>query len=298
MATTKQYRLKGHGTFMPREGWIYKGLTALKSDNRVFLDKEHGADELGVGANMVSSIRYWLNALGLITENRREGCVFTELGNTICHYDPYLEDPVTLWFLHYELARNEIFATVWYLFFNELEAEEFTKYELNQMLLKLLVLYSGQSSENITRSSLESDVMVLLNMYTKERSREYDPEDKSVSPFATLGLVKKEGERFCKVVPSLDTLSKYVVLYGMQDMLQQSGGMYSVQMDSLLGRGGVGKMLQLNRATLYGMVEQLSADGMLELNRTAGLDMIYQGRKYKREEIAKRYYKQCYKGSA
>lgn len=184
------------------------------------------------------------------------------------------------------------------MFFNELEAEEFTKYELNQMLLKLLVLYSGQSSENITRSSLESDVMVLLNMYTKERSREYDPEDKSVSPFATLGLVKKEGERFCKVVPSLDTLSKYVVLYGMQDMLQQSGGMYSVQMDSLLGRGGVGKMLQLNRATLYGMVEQLSADGILELNRTAGLDMIYQGRKYKREEIAKRYYKQCYKGSA
>lgn len=293
MATMKQYRLKGHGTFMPREGWIYKGLTALKNDNRIFADKEHGADELGVGANMVSSIRYWLSALGLITENRRDGCVFTELGNYISRCDPYLEDPVSLWFLHYELARNEMLATVWYLFFNELEAEEFTKYDVTQMLMRLLVLYSGESSENITKSSLESDVTVLLNMYTKERSREYDPEDKSVSPFATLGLVKKEGERYRKVVPSLDTISKYVVLYGLQDMLQKSGDIYSVQLDSLLGKGGVGRILQLNRGALYGMVEQLSADGMIELNRTAGLDMIYQKRKYKRDEIAKRYYKQC-----
>lgn len=292
MATMKQYRLKGHGTFIPREGWIYKGLMAIKNDKKVLTDKEHGADELGVGANMVSSIRYWLNALGLISEKRREGYVYTELGSYICHYDPYLEDPVSLWFLHYELARNEIMATTWFLFFNQLEVEEFTKYELNQMLLRQLVLYSGERMENITVSSLESDITVLLNMYTKERGRDYDPEDKSVSPFAPLGLVKKEGERFRKVVPSLDTLSKYVVWYGMQDMLRKSGAMYSVQLDSLLGRGGVGKMLQLNRSALYGMVEQLSADGFIELNRTAGLDMIYQSRKYKRAEIAQRYYNQ------
>lgn len=290
MAATRQYRLKGHGTFIPREGWIYKGLMAIKNDTKVLTDKEHGADELGVGANMVSSIRYWLNTMGLISEKRREGYVYTELGNCVSHYDPYLEDPISLWFLHYELARNEIMATTWFLFFNELEVEEFTKNELIQMLLRQLVLYSGERMEDITISSLESDVNVLLNMYTKERGRDYDPEDKGVSPFASLGLVKKEGERFRKVAPSLDVLSKYVVWYGMQDMLKKSGNMYSVQLDSLLGKGGVGKMLQLNRSALYGMVEQLSADGFIELNRTAGLDMIYQSRKYKRAEIAQHYY--------
>ena len=244
MATTKPYRLKGHGTFIPREGWVYKGLMAIRNDTKVLTDKEHGADELGVGANMVSSIRYWLYTLGLIAEKKREGYVYTELGNCICQYDPYLEDPVSLWFLHYELARNEIMATTWFLFFNELEVEEFTKNELNQMMLRQLVLYSGERAEDITVSSLESDVNVLLSMYTRDRGKDYDPEDKSVSPFASLGLIKKEGNRFRKVMPSLDTISKYVVWYGMQDLLRRSGGMYSVQLDSLLGRGGVGKMHQ------------------------------------------------------
>lgn len=292
MTNVKQYRLKGHGTFMLREGWIYKGLNALNYDNKVFTDKEHGADELGVGANMVSAIRYWFNACGLIVEKKREGCALTELAKCIYFYDPYFEDPVSLWFLHYELVRNAELATVWYLFFNELESEEFTKYDLLQMLLRQLVLYSGESSEDITMSSLESDVSVLLNMYTKERGREYDPEDKSVSPFAVLGLVKKEGERYRKVLPSLDTFSKYVVWYGMQDMLQKSGDMYSVQLDSLFGRGGVGRVLHLNRSVLYEMVEQLNTDGRIVLNRTAGLDMIYQKRKYSRAEIARLYYKQ------
>ena len=49
-------KLKGHESFIPREGWITKGILAVEKDPFVFR-KNNGTDELGVGTNMAKSIR-------------------------------------------------------------------------------------------------------------------------------------------------------------------------------------------------------------------------------------------------
>ena len=52
-------RLKGHEKFHLREGWIAKGLYGVSKNAKVFTGNE-GTDQLGVGTNMVKSIKYWM----------------------------------------------------------------------------------------------------------------------------------------------------------------------------------------------------------------------------------------------
>lgn len=61
----KKIRLKGHETFILREGWLTKGLAAVEKDGTVF-SKNSGADALGVGTNMAKAIRYWMQSAGFI----------------------------------------------------------------------------------------------------------------------------------------------------------------------------------------------------------------------------------------
>lgn len=47
-----------HETFTPRYGWLKKGFDACAHNPHVFTD-ETAIEQLGVGKNMVQSIRYW-----------------------------------------------------------------------------------------------------------------------------------------------------------------------------------------------------------------------------------------------
>ena len=54
-----------HESFLLRFGWISKGLGALKDDPAVF-SQEDATVTLGVGKNMVASIRHWLQGARLV----------------------------------------------------------------------------------------------------------------------------------------------------------------------------------------------------------------------------------------
>ena len=111
MALAK-YRLKGHESFILREGWITKALFAIDRDPLLFTVSA-GADALGVGTNMAKSIRYWMRTAGLTDESQATGVHLTELGRTILQCDPYLEDIFTLWIIHINIATNYKLATSW-----------------------------------------------------------------------------------------------------------------------------------------------------------------------------------------
>lgn len=97
-------KLQGHEKFPLREGWLTKGLNLVskgKGEN-VFLEK-NATDNLGIGNNMVKSLRYWMKAFNLI--NEKQGTNLTELGELIFNNDLYFEDYVTLWVLHSQIAK-------------------------------------------------------------------------------------------------------------------------------------------------------------------------------------------------
>ena len=121
-----KFKLKGHESFHLREGWLRKGMKNIHKDKK-FFSNEDTTDVLGVGSNMVKSIRYWLKACGLTAEEMGEGNKRIQLltegfGKTIFQKDPYFEDIFSLWLIHYKLVTNKESCTSWYLFFNELSA--------------------------------------------------------------------------------------------------------------------------------------------------------------------------------
>src|SRR5215210_4578418 len=93
-----QYSFSGHETFPFRYPWLKKGFDAAREDGGVFL-RDDATTTLGVGKNMVRSIRHWCLAAGVLEEGGEGGLRPTELGTLLLAddgLDPYLEDPATL----------------------------------------------------------------------------------------------------------------------------------------------------------------------------------------------------------
>lgn len=87
-------------------------------------------DVLGIGSNMVKSLRYWLVATNLTEEalqNKHRVQKFTGFGNQVFKNDRFMEEYGTLYLLHYMLSKNEEDATAWYFFFNEFNMSEFVR---------------------------------------------------------------------------------------------------------------------------------------------------------------------------
>ena len=74
MSELTNYTFSGHETFPFRYPWLKKGYDAVREDGAVFL-RDDAITTLGVGKNMVRSIRHWCLAAGLIEEGekRRDG---------------------------------------------------------------------------------------------------------------------------------------------------------------------------------------------------------------------------------
>lgn len=288
MAAKQKIRLKGHETFILRDGWLTKGILAVADNPKVFFEN-HGADTLGVGTNMAKSIRYWLKAGGLTEEKGQTGVFLTDLGGIICEKDCYFEDDFSLWLVHCNLAMNSEKATSWYTFFNLLESEEFTKEELeNELQDKILQFFH---LESVPKRSISDDCNAILNMYYRENEKDYDPEDKKISPFAHLGLVRKNMNRYRKNQPDLTTLSADVILY----ILAKAGelqAMNSISIDRLVEQENMpGRLLNLNRIILNRYLDELADDNCLTVNRTAGLDMVYPKQITSKQVIEKHYQK-------
>jgi hypothetical protein len=62
-----EYRISGHESFPCRYTWLPKAVRGLDANPRLFADEEQAMVDLGVGKNMVRSIRFWSLAAGMAT---------------------------------------------------------------------------------------------------------------------------------------------------------------------------------------------------------------------------------------
>ncbi|MGG7209713.1 DUF4007 family protein [Clostridium baratii] len=285
----RDIRIKGHGSFYLREGWITKGLRAVNEDENIF-SREDSADILGVGKNMVPAIKYWLNALELIRssygENRKTIYCLSELGKLIFNNDLYLEERFTLWILHYKLVRNFKLATSWYILFNRFDVKEFTKDELFTFLNLEYTKLIG--SENISLKSLNDDAICLLRTYYSE-DNDLDPEETLKCPLSELKILKKKKDRLGREVyvrqkvdrSKLDPLS---ILY----VIKENSDNGKTTIEKLVeDEKNIGKVFNLERNEINEYLDDLQKKGYVEINRTAGLDAVY----IKTEDnIIKKYY--------
>lgn len=268
----RKYRLKGHESFILRDGWLTKGIQAVEKDNGVF-SKNSGADALGVGTNMAKAIRYWMRTAGVTRDVPQKGVQLTEIGKTIAKYDPYIEDPFTLWILHCKIAGNFEQATAWNVFFNKMDlTSAFTRDDMFKIEQELILEETGE--EEVSERSLRDDCTAILSMYSEKGDQGDDPEDKRISPFEELGLISRVAKgKYVKTRPIMNKLDPLVILFLIMEELNANG---SMQIDYTTdGYNMPGKLLNLNRIIVNDFLDTLQMKKFIIVNRTAGLDIIY-----------------------
>lgn len=197
-------KFSGHETFPIRYGWLYKLLFFIDTSPKIesFSSNdvvERAIVELGVGKNMVSSMRYWAEVCGLVEFH--EHYRVTHIGKAIFltpDSDPYMEIKGTSWLIHFLVNFNESDLTAYRFFFNHFNGQSFEKsFLINEIINSYNSLISSKSK--LVTSSLSKDVDVFISMYNKKHSDEkkrVNQEALFISPLSELGLLKESTKGF------------------------------------------------------------------------------------------------------
>ncbi|KAA5548350.1 DUF4007 family protein [Adhaeribacter rhizoryzae] len=181
----------GHQTFALRSSWLKKGIDELRTNLHIFAD-EDALVKLGVGKNMVVAIRHWLLVTKLANSLTDRGVDLqpTELGDFLLAddgVDPYLEDPATLWILHWNLCGPGSIAFTWAFAFNIFREWEWTSTSLANAVSIAARAISAKTS---SQETVERDVNVFIQTYLAPSDRGQNAEDGLDCPLRELGLVR------------------------------------------------------------------------------------------------------------
>jgi hypothetical protein len=289
MMTASRPIFSGHETFQCRHLWLKKGYDYVKSGKS--FSAEDAVVELGVGKNMVNSIRYWMRAFNVLEGNDQ----LTEFADRMFDddgFDPYLEDDASLWLLHYQLVRKG-YATTYSLIFNELRKErmEFSKDNFTKFMeLKSKTDLPFQFNKN----TIEGDFEVFIKLYLGTDSSSKDKEEIVSGIFPELSLVRpihrlKQSTLYHVETNEKEELPNEILLFAL--LTDPNIGM-SVSLDSLeRDYNSVGSIFAINRSGLVAKIESLCSDyPFLVYKDDAGIRELQFKRKEDAYKILNDYY--------
>lgn len=294
----------GHETFPFRYSWLKKGIDATSQDPGIF-SKEEAMSELGVGKNMVRSMRHWCLAARLIREDAgaagvRGQFIPTVFGRKLFSdhgFDPYLEDPATLWLIHWQIASNFREATTWFWAFNYWNAAEFTK---EVLISELRTWLTNGPYKQVADNSLKRDADCFVRTYVQSRHhRGPVSEDTLDCPLVDLHLIAElaDGKTYQFQRGKQPSLPDEVFAYALVEFWRGSA-----QPGSTLAFEKVayepaspGRIFKLDEDSLSERLERIEAvtGGLYGYDETAGLKQVYKrpGEEIEPAEILKSYYR-------
>lgn len=272
-----RFRFSGHQTFAVRNGWLEKGVRLIQEDSDGFL-ADDAIVRLGVGKNMVESIKYWCLQTGLIQEGASSGAVtIGELGSFLFGadgkdgVDPFLEDDASLWLLHHHIVTRAPQST-WSIVVNHYNKPEFTKEELQTFVAR----YLADRNVSVSSKTIERDVECFLHFYAGTRSKVF--EEGVDAPFTALGLVQPTSNTGlwrvnigCKHnLP--DALIAFVTLHFMVQTGEMALSLSRLLFDPL----SPGQVFKLDQASFVDALLRLERDtkSLLRHDETAGMETV------------------------
>ena len=183
----------GHESFACKSHWLKRGYDFVREGNN--FNDDNAVVHLGVGKNMVASIKFWLKAIGLLKDT---GLVATadHLFDNDNGKDPYLEDIGTLWLLHFLLIHTD-YATIYKTTFVDYHRQRniVEKSKLQNYIKHTCFDETGYKNL-YNDNSIKRDIGVMLHNYCAKNG--YNVED-SNSLFAPLNLIcetEKDTDKF------------------------------------------------------------------------------------------------------
>lgn len=261
----EQFNFSGHETFHCRPFWLKKGYDFLQ-EGRSFA-KEDAVAYLGVGKNMVTSIRFWMHAFGMAKDSQATDLAIKLLADD--GWDPYLEDIGSLWLLHYHLVREK-HNSIASIIFNELRdrSPEFNVHH-----------YTGFITSEKTKANpktLERDFSTFLRNYRDKESDEIDDLSGLLSDLQLVGMTKvdakDETDRKSRKVYFIErkkrtSLPASILLYAILDTIPDQ---LSLSLPVLMDE--VGKTFALDRDGMLDLLQEITKRHKgITLSREAGV---------------------------
>jgi hypothetical protein len=289
MTTNPKPTFSGHETFQCRQLWLKKGYDFISKGNS-FKDPD-AVLKLGVGKNMVSSIRFWMKAFGLMNDQEHP----TPFADKLLGpegWDPYLEDEGSLWLLHYNLVTIA-HATTYGWIFNEFRREKIEFSKTN------FVAYVKRKAESmgdfqVNEKTLTDDFGVFAKMFVRSDSQSKDKEDTYAGLLTELDLVRTYGnqnEEYFVIentdrneIP--DEIILYTILKGL--VFDTSVSLNSIENDA----NGPGAVFALNRSGLIAKLKSIESKFSKDLvfNDHAGIKEMQFKKDLNLNVILNRYY--------
>lgn len=279
-----KYTFSGHDSFQCRQLWLKKGYDYVQEGKD--FNNEDAVVKLGVGKNMVSSIRFWLKAFNII-DNKD---IPTEFGKRLFDdetgYDPFLEDEASLWLLHYQLVING-FASIYSIVFNEFRRE---KLFFNKETFVNYVKRIGERNTNLNfnENTVGKDFIVFANLY-KNDSENKNVEDSFSGILSELEILKSKDKQFYIENTERDNLPEPIVLY---IILDNSNYGNAISLNSLeFDINSPGSIFALNRSGLMNKISEIvSSSKDITFTDQAGIKELQFKNKANAYTILDQYY--------
>lgn len=204
-----RYSFSGHESFPCKSMWLKKGYDYLVNDN-MFTDPD-AVVKLGVGKNMVQSIRFWLKAFGLSKDDE-----VTDIAKYLFEdkngKDPYAEDNFTLWILHYLLVMTN-FSSIYHLVFIDLQREK-KEFDKKQLLSFIKRKCNVPEQKNVfNENTVNKDIRVFLQNYLSPTNPKTNEEYANL--LLELGLLRENEGKYSFNEISMGQINPLIILFAL-----------------------------------------------------------------------------------
>lgn len=280
-------QFSGHETFPLRYGWLKKVYDAIsltengRENNKAVFLADDAIAKFGVGKNMVSSMRYWAIAAGVIKDesnNSKGPYLTTDLGKRLLSddgWDPFLEEPASLWFLHWQFAGHPKPTTTWYYVFNHFNGSTFHR---EQLIEQLQQYCSERGVTGFAAFTLKRDVECFVRTYaTRVGQSEEEALESLLSELALLQSLGKRDGYLIRRGPK-PSLPDSVFMYALAEYISQTSGQRSFSVETLTHEpGSPGRTFLLDEESLVSRLSRADelTKGKITWSETAGLRQIF-----------------------
>lgn len=241
---------------------------------------------LGVGKNMVRSIRHWCLAtrvLEEIADGKGHRLVPTPWGESLLSddgFDPFLEDIGSLWLIHWKLASNKEKSTTWFLIFGCWNQPEFTKDGIATFISQQL---HDNAIKHVANVSIERDVTCFIRTYVPtKRSNIVLLEDSLDCPLIELQFINvlADGKTF-QISRRGHTLPDIILAYMIAEYwVQYYPHQRTLSFEDLMYRpGSPGRVTRLEENAMTERLDRMDeiTRGAFYFDSSAGLRQLYRG---------------------
>lgn len=293
VADGQKPKFSGHETFPLRQLWLAKFTKLVAelqdSGSSQLPSSEECIVRLGVGKNMVSAMRFWSEASGMVQKDQLE---LTDLGRFIFSDGTgeqgaaptsglsRSEHPATQWLVHWRLAALPDSFTANWFFFNFLGSSSLDR----PSLLRVLTAFSIEQGWKVTEATLKRALEVVLRSYLPRLSAKGYAED-FVEPYLSdLGLLTSTGrDSFCFNRGMHPSLPKGVFAFALLEYWDRiAGSSASLNFEKIAyGCGSPGRVFKIDAESLKFRLSRLEdmTEGALVWTEQAGLRQLIRQKK-------------------